>query len=372
MRSLHSLAALLFLTAVLQLQFQLSSSKAFDLGKGLNNHSGRSLQQQQHQVGVRGAPFETHQELLDSVDAYLDYHHADETSKNLNRISDWEQALDIYGPIEYWNVGRLDNFANIFNAKRNPLAAAATPNLSQWNVGHDISEPIYLQDMFLGATLVNFDVSFWKTDRAIHFNGMFENAVNFEGIGLETWNVEKGILFMSMFSGCTGLHRDLDLSAWQLRSAERMDSMFRLSSYGGTVGGDLCVWNDFLRSSATVNNMFFQSHCISTVDPNLVERNNLDAELSLCSPCDKSAMKAATAKGSKPNILLIMADQMRFDMIRLVQDELEHYRDTYKIETPNLNKLLQSGAYFRNAYVSESNCNMNSEHDHCPSMNDKC
>lgn len=306
-------------------------------------------QQQQQQVVVRGTTFSTHQELSDAVDVYLEFQHADETSKRPDIALVYEQLLDKYGPVEHWDVGRLDDFGNLFNTKRNPLAALATPDLSQWNVGHNIDRPLYLQDMFLGATSINFNVQYWKTDNAVHFNGMFENCVSFEGFGLETWNVANGKLFMSLFSGCTALHRNLDLSMWQLQSAERLDAMFRQSSYGGTVGSDLCAWNDSLRSTATVKDMFLQSECQSTADPNLAERNDPTAELSLCSPCDKSQ---TTSSQTKPNVLLIMADQMRFDMIRHVQDELDHYRDAYKIETPNLDRLLQSGAYFKNVYVS--------------------
>jgi hypothetical protein len=306
------------------------------------------LLQQQEQLNVRGAPFLSSEELAIAVDIYLEYHYAEKNCKSLDITTLYEQLLDTHGPITYWDVGLLDNFANLFNVKRNPLAAVATPNLEHWNLGHNIDRPLYLQDMFLGATMINFNVQKWNTERAVHFNGMFENAVSFEGYGLESWNVTSGTLFMSMFSGCVGLHRNLDLSSWQLRSADRLDSMFRFSSYGGTVGGDLCTWNESLKSTAIVKDMFMQTQCISSVDPNLAERNDPTVELSLCSPCDKSK----TTMSPKPNVLLVMADQMRFDMIRHVQDELEHYDNSYKIQTPNLDRLLQSGAYFRSAYVS--------------------
>jgi hypothetical protein len=308
------------------------------------------LLQRQGQIDVRGTPFQSLEELTTAVDTYLEYHYAEETYQRPNINALYEQLIDTHGHIEYWDVGLLDNFANLFNSKRNPLATVATPNLELWNVGHNVDRPLYLQDMFLGANVINFNVQNWNTERAVHFNGMFENAVSFEGHGLESWNVTSGTLFMSMFSGCIGLHHNLDLSSWQLPRAERLDSLFRHSSYGGLVGGDLCAWNDWLKSTATVKDMFMQSQCISSVDPNLAARNDPTVELSLCSPCDKSK----TAMFPKPNIFLVMADQMRFDMIRHVQDELEHYGDFYKIQTPNLDRLLQSGAYFRNAYVSRT------------------
>ena len=58
----------------------------------------------------------------------------------------------------------------------------------------------------------------------------------------------------------------------------------------------------------------------------------------------------------KPNVLLIMADQMRYDMIRAVQDTLKHYDGHFKIETPNLDKLMQQGAYFESVYCQCAVC----------------
>lgn len=52
----------------------------------------------------------------------------------------------------------------------------------------------------------------------------------------------------------------------------------------------------------------------------------------------------------KPNILFLMTDQQRFDTIRYVQDRLERYDSHFKINTPNLDRLLASGVYFENAY----------------------
>lgn len=308
--------------------------------------SSPSHRQLQDEVTVRGAPFSTSQDLAEAVRLYLEYHYG-----NYKPEDDYQKLIEHYGPITHWDVGRIDNFGNLFNAKRNPLAALAEPDLSQWNVGQHLDHlPLYLHDMFLGAAKVNFDVSQWDTSNGVHFNGMFENAISFEGYGLEKWNVLNGKFFMSMFSNCQALHRDLDLSSWQLPSAERMEFMFRNSSYGGGSGGDLCVWNDSLDSSVITTGMFLQSLCSDARDPNLLQRNDPAVELSLCAPCDKTSGKGTS--GAKPNILFIIADQMRFDMIRHVQDELSHYDNLYKIETPNLNRLLQSGAYFRNAYVS--------------------
>jgi arylsulfatase A-like enzyme len=51
-----------------------------------------------------------------------------------------------------------------------------------------------------------------------------------------------------------------------------------------------------------------------------------------------------------------MTDQQRFDTLRFVQDELWYYDNVTKIETPNLDRLAQQGAYFRQAYCQCSVC----------------
>ena len=61
-------------------------------------------------------------------------------------------------------------------------------------------------------------------------------------------------------------------------------------------------------------------------------------------------------KTKRPNILLITTDQQRFDAIRRVQDELQHYNNVTKIRTPNLDQLSRDGVFFRNAYCQSSVC----------------
>lgn len=67
--------------------------------------------------------------------------------------------------------------------------------------------------------------------------------------------------------------------------------------------------------------------------------------------CENTAGEA-----KRPNLLFIMTDQQRFDAIRKIQDELPHYDGKMKIETPNLDRLARSGAYFRKAYCQSPVC----------------
>jgi arylsulfatase A-like enzyme len=59
---------------------------------------------------------------------------------------------------------------------------------------------------------------------------------------------------------------------------------------------------------------------------------------------------------NKPNLLLIIADQYRYDMIKSVQDDLARYNGKTKVRTPNLDRLRNQGAYFKNAYTQCSVC----------------
>lgn len=76
-----------------------------------------------------------------------------------------------------------------------------------------------------------------------------------------------------------------------------------------------------------------------------------------------SSSKQQQSTRKRPNVLFIIADQMRFDMIRAVQEEFyDHYQEYnnnkpfYKIQTPNLDKLKASGVYFKNAYCQCAVC----------------
>lgn len=61
-------------------------------------------------------------------------------------------------------------------------------------------------------------------------------------------------------------------------------------------------------------------------------------------------------KPVRPNVLILMTDQQRFDAIRYVQNLLPGYKGKVKINTPNLDRLLNEGAYFANAYTQCAVC----------------
>ncbi|KAL3911164.1 MAG: hypothetical protein SGILL_007390 [Bacillariaceae sp.] len=282
-----------------------------------------------------------------------------------------------YGPIQDWDVSRISHFDNLFNARsRNPLAANVNFDLSQW----DVSSARYMHDMFLDAAKMDFDVSKWDTSRVMHFNGMWEGASSFQGKGLDKWNVHSGTKFMVMLADTTSLSADVDLRNWNVQNAESLTAMFRGSNFGSSNGEpdtravmeeapyNLCDWAWRLSPGAETKAMFVGTQCPDTADPQLAART--DSTISFCVPCVGAPQSPAQeeednssnndnnqgATSDRPNVLLIMADQMRFDMIRHVQDRLPQYNGHFKIDTPNLDRLLKQGAYFETAYCQCAVC----------------
>jgi ribosomal protein S27E len=305
-------------------------------------------------------------ELQAAVDVIL--------SKEPVAVADIEAT---YGLMEDWDVSAITDFTNLFNAKtRNPLAATIQVDLSRWDVGNAKS----LDGMFLGAAMVNFDVSSWDVSNTELFQGMFEGATSFKGKGLEKWDVSSGRLFMVMFAETTSLSPGLDLRSWNVHNAERMTAMFRNSNFGTSSLDDsrwfatrngqaqrledlphnLCDWAWRLSPSADTESMFLNSQCPDTADPQLVTRSA--SSVSFCVPCGvlppppTSTPIERPSSADRPNVLLIVADQMRFDMIRAIQETLQQYDGHYKINTPNLDKLMRQGAHFESAYCQCAVC----------------
>jgi arylsulfatase A-like enzyme len=64
-----------------------------------------------------------------------------------------------------------------------------------------------------------------------------------------------------------------------------------------------------------------------------------------------SLLVRTSSQSQKPNVLFLLTDQLRFDAIGRVQDELSAYTGSLKIRTPNLDRLSREGAYFRTVYT---------------------
>jgi hypothetical protein len=304
-----------------------------------------------------GRPFTDPIELQQVVDVIL--------SQNSTNVAQVEAT---YGPIEDWDVSRITDFSELFSARtRNPLAFDIDFDLSRWDVRH----ATIMNDMFLDAANIDFDVSTWDVSSVEQFQGMFEGAKSFQGRGLQKWNVQSGKLFMVMFAETSSLVPNLDLRSWSVQKAERLTAMFRNSNFGSpfnaTVASEvtksenvtynLCDWASKLSLTVDTDDMFLYSQCPDASSPNLLAQNG--SSVSFCVPCGiipKPEKVGIPSSADRPNVLLIMADQMRYDMIRAVQDTLTHYDGRLKIETPNLDKLMKQGAYFESVYCQCAVC----------------
>lgn len=51
--------------------------------------------------------------------------------------------------------------------------------------------------------------------------------------------------------------------------------------------------------------------------------------------------------GSRPNLLFIVMDQLRYDTVGYAQETLQRYANALKIRTPNIDKVAADGAVFR-------------------------
>jgi Mycoplasma protein of unknown function, DUF285 len=71
-----------------------------------------------------------------------------------------------------------------------------------------------LQDLFMGETRFNENLSLWDVSHVNNFRYTIYSASSFLGIGLEEWNTERGVTMRSMFYGATVMN--IDFSMWNI------------------------------------------------------------------------------------------------------------------------------------------------------------
>lgn len=150
--------------------------------------------------------FRTTEELYEAVDTYriLTWNASDQSLFETSDV-----ALRYGFPISSWNVSLITNFSYVFDATR------FAPEIP-WKFNENLGD--------------------WDVSNANAMVGMFRNSVEFQGIGLENWNVSKVKDFSHMFyfSGVNGT-----ISGWDTSRAELMDSMLSLTKFNG----DLSLWD---------------------------------------------------------------------------------------------------------------------------------
>ena len=216
-----------------------------------------------------------------------------DTSRVLNMLGTFEEAKTFNQPIGVWNVSRVVEFASIFRE-----ATAFNQDITAWHISpqvHDLwsvfeeaaafNQPVDHWDlaqvtvtsyMFELATSFNQDLSSWNTLRVTHMVEMFDGASAFNS-DLGSWNVSNVILMAEMFKGAAAYNQDL--SAWNVRNVADMARMFAGAS---SFNQSLCAWGDILLPNANVTDMFFNTACLSTSDPDL----KANPPGPFCHPCN--------------------------------------------------------------------------------------
>jgi surface protein len=165
--------------------------------------------------------FYTIEELYEAVDAYR---MSSWNETNQSSFESSEVAMRYGYPIASWNVSLITNFSRVFDPKR------LAPDID-WEFNEDLGN--------------------WDVSNAESMMGMFMNAIEFRGLGLENWNVGKvwDFSYMFMNSGFNGT-----LSGWNTSNAEILDSMFATTK---AFNDDLSMWD--VSRVHSMNGMFYDA-----------------------------------------------------------------------------------------------------------------
>jgi surface protein len=184
-----------------------------------------------------GLSFQTTRELYDAVDAYV-------SSSN---PSDSTVAATYGYPIGMWDVSRITNFAQVFDAfDRNTTIRTFNEDLSGW----DVSAATNMRSMFHGASSFNGDLSTWDVSQVSDMESMFQSARTFNG-DISLWNVSRVSDMSNMFRSASVFNSDL--AAWDVSSVTDMSYMFQSAS---EFNSELATWDV---SSVTDMSWMFQS-----------------------------------------------------------------------------------------------------------------
>ena len=192
--------------------------------------------------------------------------------------------------LKFWNVANGVNFDRMFNGVKTfngdlsdwrPRSAETTrymfanctafaSELSNWSVENVVdTEAMFLgcenfvsdisgwkfknlqniSQMFKSASKFNRDLGKWNVSNVRHMDSVFRSATDFEGKGLDKWDVKECLTFNAMFKKAVAFKGDL--SKWDLRSAEELAYMFEEGSVGAT---DFSNWN--VANVTTMQGMF--------------------------------------------------------------------------------------------------------------------
>lgn len=179
--------------------------------------------------------FSSRRELDIAVDLYLD-----QESEALLKQT--------YGPrIGSWCVDRITDFSQLFSVQRHPSAATFQQDLSRWNLslatnlshmfygaqdfqgnGLEFWNVLNVADMtgtFFKATRFNANLSAWDTRSVTSLRDTFREALSFAGDGLDQWNVSAVTSLAGTFREAPAMQASL--SDWDVQRVTDMNNLFR-------------------------------------------------------------------------------------------------------------------------------------------------
>ena len=156
-----------------------------------------------------------------------------------------------------WNTGSALDFSGFFC-----VATLFNQNLNNW----DVSSVTDFSEMFREASSFNQALDSWSTVSAQNFYGFFCVATAFNQ-NINSWDVSSVTDFSQMFQDATSFNQVI--SSWTVSSGRTFELMFDRSGFSQ----DLCDWaGDMTEAPAATSaaNMFRDTPCPTTADPNLV------------------------------------------------------------------------------------------------------
>ncbi len=141
----------------------------------------------------------------------------------------------------------LTDITNLFQTFRGCTNLGSTGEMSEWNV----SEVLYMEAMFYGATSFNQDISTWNVSNVIYMWDMFYGATSFNR-DISAWDVSNVVDLQSMFSGASSFNQPIGM--WNVSKVTNMASLFQgATSFNQPIG----AWD--VSSVTIMNDMFTQA-----------------------------------------------------------------------------------------------------------------
>lgn len=146
------------------------------------------------------------------------------------------------GDVSGWKTSKVTDMTGMFAGASN-FEGKGIENFDMGNV-------INAGTMFQNATAFNGDVSDWNVEKLRAANGMFTGASSFEGKGMETWETKSLAVMTSMFSSTAKF--DGDLGSWDVSKVTDFTNTFSGAKAYRGVGIER--WD--VSSVTTMNSMF--------------------------------------------------------------------------------------------------------------------